>query len=207
MKLVYAPGACSIGIHFLMEEIGKPFVAERLDIKGGEQFQPPFVQLNPKSKVPALIRDDGSVLTEFPAIAYWLGKTNPEAGLLPGDLEGETRALEMLDYAVSTIHMQGFSRIFRPMKFAPSEADHDAVRAAGTEIAMKAFGNVSRALGDRQFIMGDRLSIADAGLFYVHFWAIDRVKLKLPDNCAAYYARLKARPGARKAFAAESITV
>lgn len=113
----------------------------------------------------------------------------------------------MLDYAVSTIHMQGFSRIFRPMKFAPSEADHDAVKAAGTEIAMKAFGNVSKVLGNRQFIMGDRLSVADAGLFYVHFWAIDRVKLKLPENCVAYYARLKARPSAQKAFAAEGISV
>lgn len=207
MKLIYAPGACSIGIHFLMEEIDRPFTAERLDIKGGEQFQVPYASINPKSKVPALIRDDGSVLTEFPAIAYWLAKSNPQAALLPADLEGETRALEMLDYAVSTIHMQAFSRIFRPVKFAPNEADHEAVKAAGTEIALKAFGNVSQVLGDRQFILGDNLSIADAGLFYVHFWAIDRVKLTLPDNCAAYYARLKARPSVKKTFAAEGIAV
>lgn len=207
MKLIYAPGACSVGIHFLMEEIGKPFTAERLDIKGGEQFQPPYTDLNPKSKVPALVRDDGTVLTEFPAIAYWLAKSNPQAGLLPADLEGETRALEMLDYAVSTIHMQAFSRIFRPAKFSPNEADHEGVKAAGTEIALKAFGNVSKALGERNFILGDRMSIADAGLFYVHFWATDRVKLALPDNCAVYYARLKARPSVEKIFAREGISV
>jgi len=207
MKLVYAPGACSIGIHFLMEEIGKPFTAERLDIKGGEQFQPQFAQLNPKSKVPTLVRDDESVLTEFPAIALWLAKSNPEAGLIPSDLEGETRALEMLDYAVSTIHMQGFSRIFRPVKFSPNEADHDAVRGMGTEIALKAFSNVSKVLADRKFIFGDHLSVADAGLFYVHFWAIDRMRLSLPENCVAYYARLKARPSAIKAFATEGISI
>lgn len=207
MKLVYAPGACSIGIHLLMEEIGKPFTVERLDIKSGEQFQSAFTQVNPKSKVPTLIHDDGSVLTEFPAIAFWLGKSNPQADLLPPDLEGEVRALEMLDYAVSTIHMQGFSRIFRPVKFSPSEADHDAVKGMGTEIALKAFSNVSQTLGDRQFIMGDKLSVADAGLFYVLFWAIDRVKLNLPDNCTTYYARLKARPTVQKVFATEGIPV
>jgi glutathione S-transferase len=207
MKLVYAPGACSIGIHFLMEELGKPFTAERLDIKGGEQFQASYLEVNPKSKVPALVRDDGSVLTEFPAIAFWLAKTNPQAGLIPTDVEGEARALEMLDYAVSTIHMQGFSRIFRPGKFAPNEADHDTVKDMGKEIALKAFSNVSKVLADRQFIMGDRLSVADVGLFYVHFWAIDRVKLKMPENCSAYYTRLKARPAAQKAFATEGVNV
>jgi glutathione S-transferase len=206
MKLIYAPGACSVGIHFLMEEIGKPFTAERLDIKGGEQFQPAFTNVNPKSKVPTLVLDDGAVLTEFPAIAFWLGKSNPQAGLLPADLDGEARILEMLDYAVSTIHMQGFSRIFRPVKFSPSEADHDAVKGMGTEIALKAFGNVSKVLGSRRFIIGDKLSVADFALFYVHFWAIDRVKLALPDNCAAYYARLKARPAAQKVFMTEGIT-
>lgn len=206
MKLIYAPGACSVGIHVLMEEIGKPFVAERLDIKSGEQFQPPYATINPKSKVPALVRDDGSVLTEFPAIAYWLAKSNPQAGLLPADLDGETRALEMIDYAVSTIHMQAFSRIFRPAKFSPNEADHDGVKAAGTEIALKAFSNVSKVLGERQFILGDHLSIADAGLFYVHFWAIDRVKLALPDNCVAYYARLKSRSSVKRAFTTEGIS-
>ena len=37
---------------------------------------------------------DGSVLTEFPVIAWWLAKSNPESGLLPTDFEGETRCLE-----------------------------------------------------------------------------------------------------------------
>ena len=54
--------------------------------------------MNPKSKVPTLVRDDGSVLTEFPAIAYWLARTNPEQHLLPDDVDGQARALEALDY-------------------------------------------------------------------------------------------------------------
>ena len=83
MKLFYAPGACSIGIHVLLEEIGKPYEPVLLNTKEGAQFKQEFTSINPKSKVPTLQRDDGSVLTEYPAIAYWLAASNPEAGLRP----------------------------------------------------------------------------------------------------------------------------
>src|SRR5260370_40807128 len=69
MKLYYAPGVCSIGIHVLLEEIGKPYQLELVNLREGAQFKPPFTGVSPKGKVPALGRDDGSVLTEFPAIA------------------------------------------------------------------------------------------------------------------------------------------
>ncbi len=78
MKLYYAPGACSIGIHILLEEIGLPYDLERVNLQQGEQYKPAYTAVNPKSKVPTLVRDDGSVLTEYPAIAYWLanGRTH-----------------------------------------------------------------------------------------------------------------------------------
>ena len=77
MKLYYAPGACSIGIHVVLEEIGKPYDAEVVNLREGAQHKPDFTAVNPKSKVPTLKRDDGSVQTEYPAIAYWLARTNP----------------------------------------------------------------------------------------------------------------------------------
>ena len=129
MKLYYMPGACSIGIHVLLEEIGKPYDLQKIDGAKQEQYGPDFVKLNPKSKVPTLVRDDGAVLTEFPAIATWLARKNPDKGLLPSDPDGEARALEAMDYVVSTMHMQGFSRMFRPGNYAPTEADHDARRS------------------------------------------------------------------------------
>ena len=75
MKLYYMPGACSIGIHVLLEEIGKPYEAQLVNLREGGQFKPEFTAVNPKSKVPTLVRDDGSVLTEYPAIAWWLART------------------------------------------------------------------------------------------------------------------------------------
>ncbi len=202
MKLFYAPGACSIGIHVLLEEIGKPYEAQLVNLREGQQYKPDFVAVNPKSKVPTLQRDDGSVLTEFPAIAYWLARTNPEAKLLPGDADGQARALEAMDYAVSTIHMQGFSRLFRPSNFGPSAEDEEKVKTRGREIIDGAFQKLDRALAGRDYILG-AYSIADAALFYVEFWGADRMGMTLPSNLAAHFARMKSRPAVARVLELE----
>jgi len=137
MKLYYSPGACSLGIHVLMEEIGQPYELQRLNFPEGDQHKPEFQAVNRKGKVPTLVRDDGAVLTEFPAIAWWLALSNPGSKLLPGDAEGQARTLEALDYIVGTLHGQGFGRIFRPVKFTPREADHEEVKAQGREVFEK----------------------------------------------------------------------
>jgi glutathione S-transferase len=204
MKLLYAPGACSIGIHVLLEEIGKPYEAERVNLQGGAQFQAPFTSVNPKSKVPTLVRDDGSVLTEFPAIAYWLARTNPAAKLLPDDPDRQARALEAMDYVVSTMHMQGFTRIFRPGNFAPNPADEDAVKARGKEIFEKGFVIMDKALAGKDYLVG-AFSIADAALFYVEFWGAARLKMDLPANCAAHHQRMLARPAVQRMMQQEGL--
>ena len=205
MKLYYMPGACSIGIHVLLEEIGKPYDLQKIDGAKQEQYGPEFVKLNPKSKVPTLQRDDGSVLTEFPAIATWLARKNPEKGLLPSDADGEARALEAMDYAVSTMHMQGFSRMFRPMNYAPTEADHDTVKARGREIMEKGLALMDKSLEGKEYLTG-KFSVADAALFYVEFWASGRMKMPLPKNCAAHYERMKNRPAVKRVLEQEGLT-
>ena len=203
MKLYYAPGACSIGIHVLLEEIGRPYETERVDFAAGAQLKPPFADINPKRKVPLLLRDDGSTLTEFPAIAYYLARTNPAAGLLPDDAEAATRAFELMEYAVSTVHMQGFQRIFRPRNFTPHEVDYDAVKARGREIFFGGLSLIDERLGDTAYAVGDTLSIADAALFYVSFWGGDRLKATLPPRVGAHYARMKARPAVQRVMQRE----
>ncbi|HUB43434.1 MAG TPA: glutathione S-transferase N-terminal domain-containing protein [Acetobacteraceae bacterium] len=204
MKLMYSPGACSIGIHLLLEEIGKPYEAQRVNLADGAQYKPDFTTVNPKSKVPTLVRDDGSVLTEFPAIAYWLASTNPQAKLLPGDADSQARALEAMDYVVATMHMQGFTRIFRPGNFSPNEADADAVKARGREIFEKGLAIMDHALAGKDYIVG-QFSIADAALFYVEFWGAARLKLELPANCKAHYQRMLARPAVQRMMQQEGL--
>ena len=65
MKLYYAPGACSMAPHIVAREAGHIFDLERVDIPnkktadGGDYWK-----INPKGYVPALMLDDGQVLTE-----------------------------------------------------------------------------------------------------------------------------------------------
>jgi glutathione S-transferase len=204
MKLYYQPGACSLGIHVLLEEIGKPYQAEVVNLREGAQFRPEFTSVNPKSKVPTLQRDDGSVLTEFPAIAFWLARTNPEKKLLPDDPDGQARALEALDYAVATVHMQGFSRLFRPSNFTPNPPDEDKVKERGKEIVEKGLAILDKSLAGKDYVAG-AFSIADAALFYVEFWAAGRMGMTLPPNVAAHYKRMLARPAVGKTLAAEGL--
>ncbi len=204
MKLYYAPGACPIGIHVLLEEIGKPYELEAVNLREGAQYQPPFTQISPKSKVPALQRDDGSILTEFPVIATYLAKTNPQAKLIPSDLETEIRGYEAMEYAVGTMHGQGFARIFRPGNFGPPEQE-EAIKARGREIVEKGFAILDKALAGKDYLGGKELSAADSALFYVEFWAAGRLGMTLPPNCAAHYQRMKTRPAVQRAMQQEGV--
>ncbi|MDE2007799.1 MAG: glutathione S-transferase N-terminal domain-containing protein [Rhodospirillales bacterium] len=204
MKLLYSPGACSLGIHLLLEEIGKPYQAELVNLREGAQFKPEFTSVNPKSKVPTLVRDDGSVLTEFPAIAFWLAKSNPGAKLLPDDADAQARALEAMDYVVSTMHMRGFTMIFRPDMFAGPNGDAEGVKARGMDLFTKGLAVMDAALAGKDYLLG-AFSIADAALFYVEFWGAARLKLDLPANCKAHYARMLARPAVARMMAAEGL--
>ena len=204
MKLMYSPGACSIGIHVLLEEIGKPYEAQLVNLREGGQFKPEFTSVNPKSKVPTLVRDDGSVLTEYPAIAYWLARTNPDKKLLPDDADAQARVLEALDYAVSTVHMQGFSRLFRAANYTPNPADEDKVKERGKEIVEKGYAVLDKALAGKDYVAGT-FSIADTALFYVEFWGAKRMNMKLPPNCEAHLNRMLARPAVQRVMQQEGL--
>jgi len=203
MKLLYSPGACSLGIHVVLEEIGKPYEAQRVNFGEREQYGSAFTAVNPKSKVPTLVRDDGSVLTEFPAIAYWLARTNPQKNLLPDDIDAQARALEAMDYVVATVHMQGFARQFGSSNFTPNPADEDAVKAKGKEIAEKGFATLDKALEGKEYAVG-KFSIADSAIFYTEFWS-KRVGITLPKNCAAHLERMMARPAVQRVMQQEGL--
>ena len=204
MKLYYSPGACSIGIHVLLEEIGKPYEAVKLDFSKGEQQKPPFSEINPKGKVPTLVRDDGEVITEYPVVAHWLAKHFPDAKLLPQGEDAELRAAEATDYCVSTIHMQGFSRLFRPGNFSPSESDQDKVKERGKELAAKGLAIMDKRLAGKEWVAGD-YSYADSALFYVEYWGGKRMGMDLPANCAAHLGRMMARPAVQRMIQQEGL--
>lgn len=203
MKLLYAPGACSIGIHFLLEEIGKPYETQAIALRDGAQYKGDYTAVNPKSKVPTLVRDDGSVVTEFPAIAYYLGASAPEKHLVPTGIEAQTRMLETMDYIVASMHMQGYTRIFRPEKFSTDTA---AVVEEGKKVVATGMKILNDQLAGRDFALGD-FSVADAALFYIEFWHTNRMGAELPPNLAAHWQRLSARPSVQNVLKDEGFAV
>jgi len=193
MKLHYLKGTCSVGIHALLVEIGKPFEVSEA-IRRGTPGHEKYAAINPKGKVPALSLDDGTVITEYPAVSLYLARTNPEKGLIGTDLMSEIRTLEMIDYLVSTVHMQGYTLVRRPDRFTPSEADHAAVQAIGRQIFSEGMGLAERELDGREWLFGS-LGIADFALFYLEYWAVNNGDVEIGPNCRAHYERIAARPG------------
>lgn len=205
MKFYMTPGSCSTGIHILLEELEKVFEVYIVNLPAGQQYTPDYMAINPKSTIPTLVRDDGKPLTEFQAIAYWLARSNPRAGLLPADLDSEVLVLETMDYVVGTIHMQGFARIFNTTEFTPNEMDHEVVKSHGRKIVEKGFSVVNGVLESKDYIAGS-FSIADAALFYVEFWA-DKINLDMPENCLAHYRRMLKRPAVYQVLREEGYQV
>lgn len=207
MKLYYSPGACSVGIHIILEEIGKPYELAPVALKDGAQHKPEYTSVNPKSKVPALDRGDGKALTEYPVIAMWLAKSNPDAKLLPTDLEGETRCAEMLDYICGTVHPQGFTRQFRAANFTPREEDLPKVVEQGKTLAAKYFGVLEKTWAGNGWVLPTGYSVADSALFFVEYWATRRSGMTLPPKLDAHLKAMLARPAVQRALAQEGMAV
>ncbi|MDD8021792.1 MAG: glutathione S-transferase family protein [Paracoccaceae bacterium] len=198
MELFHSPGSCSIGIRVLLEEIGQPYTLHIIDVKSGAQRSPDYLALNPKGKVPALVRPDGSLLTEFPAIALWLARAYPAAGLLPEGLEAEVRAIELLDYIVASLHMRGATFALVPQKFVADPAAQAELATHGRAVLAAGYAALSERLMAGDYVMG-AFSIADAAAFYLIGWH-ERAGLSLDPVLTAYMARMRARPAIQRAL-------
>lgn len=200
MKFFYATGTCSMGIHLLLEEIGQPYDRHRLKFATDDQKSSTYLAINPKGKVPALHTDTDGVITEFPAIAFYLAKRYREARLLPDDMMAEVRALEIIDYAVANIHMRGFSRLASPTNFS-ADGDPDLVRRVAFDIIDAGMRILAGYLKKQAYFLGD-FSIADAAVFNLEWWA-NRRNITLPPTIQAHYERMMVRPSIQRMLAAE----
>lgn len=201
MKFYFTPGSCSTGIHILLEELELIFEAHLVNLLAGTQTTPEYLAINPKATIPALVRNDGTALTEFQAIAYWLARSHPKAKLLPGDPDGDARVIELMDYVVGTLHGQGFTRIFTSDRYTTNEAEIDSVKAQGMDIVQRGFAIINDGLPSQGYFMG-AFTIADAALFYVEFWA-NKIAIALPENCLNHYRLMLTRPAVRQVLMEE----
>lgn len=201
MKFYMTPGTCSTGVHILLEELALIFEAYVVNLPAGEQYKPEYLAINPKGTIPTLVTPNGTSITEFTAIAYWLSHSYPKAGLWPDDLLLQTKVIETMNYIVGTIHLQGYTRIFTPEQYTFVQADGARIKAQGETIVKKGFAILDRQLAGHEYLAGD-FSIADAALFYVSFWA-DKIDIALPEYCLAHYRRMLKRPAVQQVLREE----
>lgn len=195
LTLFHSPGSCSDGILLLLEEVGVEYEIVTIDVMQGMQHAPSFRAQNPKGKVPALMRKDGLVLTEFQAIAFWLARRFEQAGLWPELLETQCRTFEALDFIVGSVHMRGFTLLKVPQKFQLDDKGTEDLREFGRCEVEKGLATLSAMLGESPFLLGS-FGIADAALFYVLRWA-EKAELGLPANLDSFLIRMSARPSAQ----------
>ena len=199
MKLYYYPGACSLAPHIVAREAGIALTLEKVDLANRTtETGANYAAINPKGYVPALALDDGSVLTEGPAIAQYLADLAPAAGLLPGvgDVE-RYRVVGWLNYISTELH-KNFSPLFNPAASADLHAH------ARKMLALR-LAHVAEHLQGREFL-GTGFSIADASLFTVLGWT-DMVKVSLNELpvLQAYRGRIAARPAVQQAMREEGL--
>jgi glutathione S-transferase len=114
IKLYYSPLACSLADHIALLEAGAPFEGERVDARTKQTASGGiFNKVTRKGYVPALVLDNGEILTEN-IVLDWLASQYPTLGV-PGKF-GRTRLLEALAFISTEIH-----RSFKPMWHAGNE--------------------------------------------------------------------------------------
>lgn len=201
MKLYYAPGACSMAPHIVALEAGYTIDLEKVDIPskktadGGDYWK-----INPKGYVPALVLDDGQILTEVAVISQYLADQRPESDLLPklGTME-RYRQMEALNFAATEIHKQ-LGVLFNP-------AMTPEMKAVQIGTIERRFGSLEKMLEGEAYIMGDKFTAADAYLFTVLNWTnVLKIDLGKWPNINAYVARIGERPKVREAMKAEGLT-
>ena len=203
LTLFYSPGACSTASHIAIEETGAPYEARAVALAKGEQRSPDYLQVNPRGKVPALRVEDG-VLTENVAILVYLAKRFPEADLLPHALFAEARCISTLAWLSNTVH-PGFTRIFRPERFAADQSAHAAIKEAGREAFWSSLQEIDGLLVGQEWMAGDQYTVCDPYALVFYGWGT-RAGLPVADLKAytGFKDRMLSRPAVRKVLEREN---
>jgi glutathione S-transferase len=200
MKLFLKPGACSLSPHIVMEELGLKYETDTVDLKGKKTGSGgDYLAINPKGYVPALQLDDGTVLTEGPAIVQYLADQHPDKKLAPANGTLARYQLQgWLTFIGTELHRQ-FTPLFNPT--APEEWKEVCRGNINRRLAW-----VNEQLTDKDYVMGSDFSVADAYLFTVVGWTkFVKIDISGLPHLKAYLARVASRPGVQAALKAEGL--
>ena len=200
MKLFYSPASCAMSPHIVLAETGIAYEIEQVDLTTKTTASGvPLKDINPQDAVPALVLDNGELLTEGAAIVQYIADQRPEAGLLPPPATIErARVQQWLNYIATEMH-----KAHVPLFKADYPAEAKAIALANIQ---RAYDFVAAALADGPYLTGEQFTVADAYLFTIINWhnfiALDLAPWPV---LVAYQARVAARPAVQRAMAEEGL--
>lgn len=171
-----------------------------LDLQKGENLTPEFKAMNPMGKVPVLQLDDGTCISETVAICRYFDELHPEPALFGETalekalIEQWVRWIELYFFMPTGMCFQHCSGYFKDRMNPIPEWGEDC----GKQV-QRFFGFLDRHLEGREFIAGDRFSIADINaMCTIDFNKVNKLGIA-PDqkHLKAWYDRVSSRPSAK----------
>jgi len=203
LTFFFSPGSCALATHIALEEAGADYEARRVNFADNEQRKAPYLAINPKGRVPALVTDRG-VLTETPALLAYVAQSFPAANLAPLDdpmAFAEVQAFN--SYLCSTVHVAHAHRM-RGQRWADDQATIDGMKRAVPRTVAQAFQLIEDGMLKGPWVMGETYTICDPYLYTIATWLeADSVDTSLLPRVIEHRTRVTDRAATQRALAME----
>ena len=188
-------------VRVFLSEKGITVPAEQIDLGTMQQKSGRYTAINPLQRLPALVLDDGTVLTESIAICRYFEVVQPNP-ILFGRGAKQEALIEMWQRRVELHLLFGIAQVFRHSHPAMKQMEVPQIPAwaeANRPRVMDFLAFLDGELETRRYVAGDQYSIADiTGLVAIDF--LKPAKLNLSGeliNVARWHAEISARPSAK----------
>jgi glutathione S-transferase len=203
LTLYYAPGACSMAAHIILEESGEKYEPKKMDLTKGEQKTPEYMKIHPMGRVPALKLDDGTPLAENTAILPYLGKRFKK---WPTDPVAEAKALSLIGFLAASVH-PAHAHFNRPERYTADQNAFPGIKEQG----LKSFHGYLKELDGRlagKEWFGDQYSVLDPYGLVFYVWGVRR-GLPMPElkNYTAFKDRMAKREAVGKVWEDEKVSI
>jgi glutathione S-transferase len=207
LKLYYSPRACSMAPHILLEEVGVAYELELVSIADGKTRTPEYLAINPKGRVPVLLTEEGEILTELPAVSWYIAQQSTGPALFPLGHLAAARCFEWFNWLSGALHAMAYGQVWRPFRFVADETLFPAVNAKGRENVLEINAMIEGKLKGRNWAVGNAYTVVDPYLLVFYSWGL-RIKLDMHrdyPHWTGHAERVAARPAVQRALSQEGV--
>ena len=199
--LYYSPGACSMAVHAVLNEMNQPVTLVKAKSADGQKTSE-FLQANPRGQVPTLV-EDGFVMREGGAILVYLMDKH-QSPLLPKSGKERAAALEWLMFANASLH-PAYSKAFGSGSYEDKDVAAAVFKAAIEQIN-KLWKDIDGHLAKNKYLGGNQIGAADILVTVIANWGQAwGQKAVLGENVKRLIKEVIARPSYQKALKDEQV--